>query len=120
MTGISTDYSGWTALPAANKTASQKEQLAGAAKQFEAIFVRQMLASARKADLGGDDLFGNSAVDTFREMQDSQFADIAAQTGTLGLAKQLENHLSRFIDGGKPAAPAATTATTAATTDKKA
>ena len=70
------------------------ERLSGAAKQFEAIFVRQMLAAARQSKLG-DDAFGGQGVDTFRQMQDDRFADIAASTGALGLAKMIEAQLSR-------------------------
>lgn len=89
-----------------------KAKLSGAAKEFEAIFVRQMLAAARKAN-PGEDLFGSSATDTFREMQDSQLADLMTKTGTLGLAKQIEAHMARLVDpaGANPVAP---------TTDKKA
>lgn len=82
--------------------ASEREQLSAAARQFEAIFVRQMLASARKADFGGEDLFGGQALGTFREMQDNHFADVTAQTGALGFAAQIEAQIARFL----PAAPA--------------
>lgn len=82
---------------AVSAPAGSREQLAKAAKDFEAIFVRQMLASARKAgDALGEDLFSNDAMQTFRDMQDSRLADTMAQTGTLGLAKQIEAHLARF------------------------
>lgn len=74
----------------------EREQLAAAAKQFEAIFVRQMLAAARKADFG-ESLFGSEAMDTFREMQDERFAEIAAQRGALGLASQIEAQLARHL-----------------------
>jgi flagellar protein FlgJ len=77
------------------KAPSDREKLAQAAKQFEAIFVRQMLASAHAAKLGGDDpLFGGQALDTFRQMQDEHFADIAANSGALGFAKSLETQLA--------------------------
>lgn len=99
MTGISAQYTGWTAGKGISAKDTDREKVAGVARQFEAIFVRQMLASARKADLGGDDLFGSGgAIDTFREMQDSQFADIMANKGTLGLAKQIEVHLAKFAE----------------------
>ena len=75
---------------------SQREQLGEAAKQFEAIFVRQMLAAARKTDFGSD-MFGDQAMDTFRQMQDEHFADVAAQTGALGLATMIEAQLARFL-----------------------
>lgn len=72
---------------------TDRERLADAAKQFEAIFVRQMLASARKADFG-DPLLGGQALETFKTMQDERFADIAAKSGALGIAKSIEAQLS--------------------------
>ena len=79
----------------------EREQLAGAAKAFEAIFVRQILAAARQTDFGGD-LFGGQSLDTFRQMQDDRFADIASQSGAFGIAKMIEAQLARSIpaDGG--------------------
>ena len=77
---------------------TDREQLAAAARQFEAIFVRQMLAQARKADFG-EPLFGGQALDTFRTMQDEHFADIAGKSGALGLAAQIEAQLARFVGG---------------------
>lgn len=80
---------------------TERERLAEAARQFEAIFVRQMLASARKADLGGDELFGGKGDQTFREMRDARFAETAAETGSLGLAATIEAQLARFV-GPRP------------------
>lgn len=77
---------------------TDRDKLAAAARQFEAIFVRQMLAQARKADFG-EPLFGGQALDTFRTMQDEHFADIAGKTGALGLASQIEAQLARFVGG---------------------
>lgn len=71
----------------------EREQLATAAKAFEAIFVRQILATARKTDFGGE-LFGGQSLDTFRQMQDERFADLASQTGAFGIAKIIEAQLS--------------------------
>ena len=72
-------------------------RLREAAQAFEAIFVRQMLAAAGKADFGGNDLFGSSAEDTFRELRDAQFADIAARNGSLGIAEALEAQLAAHL-----------------------
>ncbi len=77
---------------------SDRARLSVAAKQFEAIFVRQMLSAARAAKLG-DDAFGGSGVDIFREMQDARFADIAAESGALGLAKTIEAQLAALLGG---------------------
>jgi flagellar protein FlgJ len=98
-----------TATPAAAgltlgpKAATDREKLTGAAKQFEAIFVRQMLASARASSVDKDGLFGQMD-QTFVQMRDERFAEIASNTGALGLAKQIENHLAALL----PAATAKT------------
>ena len=84
----------------AARPADQRADLARAAKQFEAIFVRQMLAAARKASLG-EGLFDNSSVEQFQSMQDAQFADIVAERGGLGLGKTIEQQLSQQLDGGR-------------------
>jgi len=76
---------------------SDREQLKEASKQFEAIFVRQMLAAARKTDFDNDGLFDNQAMETFRQMQDEKFADTAAQTGAFGLASVIEAQLARHL-----------------------
>ncbi len=70
----------------------ERARLAVAARQFEAIFVRQMLAAARKSDLGGNLLSGEGEK-TFRQMQDEHFADLAASKGAFGLAGMIEAQL---------------------------
>ena len=74
-----------------------REELAAAAKQFEAIFVRQMLAEARKSSFDSGGLFSSGAMDTFRQMQDERFADIASERGSFGLAKMIEARLAPFL-----------------------
>jgi flagellar protein FlgJ len=89
---------GTTTAPTASTGANARDQLAGVAKQFEAIFLRQMLASARKTDLAGEDgIFSSEAMGTFRQMQDERYADIASDTGAFGLAKMIEAQLARFL-----------------------
>jgi peptidoglycan hydrolase FlgJ len=80
----------------------QRKDLAAAAKAFEAIFVRQMLAAARKTDFG-DSTFDSQAMQTFRQMQDERFAEIASERGSLGLARIIEARLARFVDPPAPA-----------------
>ena len=94
MTPVSAPLLATRSLSASHGT--DRERLASAAKAFEAIFVRQMLSAARQAGFG-DSLIGGQGLDTFRSMQDSQFADMTAQTGTLGLAKQIEVQLARHL-----------------------
>jgi flagellar protein FlgJ len=75
------------------KPADQKAELDKAATQFEAIFIRQMLAAARKASLS-DGLFDSSATEQFQTMQDSNYADLMSQHGGLGLAGTIARQLS--------------------------
>jgi peptidoglycan hydrolase FlgJ len=87
-----------SAIPA---NASQREQLREAAQAFEAIFVRQLLSTARAADFGGDELFGGAGDETFTEMRDAHFADVAAKSDMIGLAAQIEAQLARFTQGAE-------------------
>lgn len=103
MTSIDTSLSaaaiaGTTTTTGTAARPSEREQLGEVARQFEAIFVRQMLSAARKADFG-EEIFGGQAMDTFRQMQDERFADIASQTGTFGMAQMLEAQLARYLPG---------------------
>lgn len=75
-----------------------RAELREAAQQFEAILLRRMLASARTTDFGGSELFGKSD-DTFREMRDARFAEVAAGTGQLGFAAAIERQLAQRLPG---------------------
>lgn len=97
MTAISAPLLATGSLPQSHGT--DRASLAKAAQQFEAIFVRQMLAAARKSEFGGD-LLGGQGLDTFRQMQDEHFADLAAQQGSFGLGKMIEGHLAAQLDAG--------------------
>ena len=59
--------------------------------------MRQMLSAARQAGFGDSLTGGGQGLETFRAMQDSHFADLAAQTGALGLARQIEAQLARHL-----------------------
>ena len=76
---------------------NDRAQLKEASKKFEAIFIRQMLAAARKTDFDKDGLFDGQGMDTFRQMQDERFADIASQTGAFGLGATIEAQLARNL-----------------------
>jgi peptidoglycan hydrolase FlgJ len=65
--------------------------IAQTAKQFEAIFLRQMIAAMRAPSLG-DDIFGSDASNQFRDMADARLAD--AMAGKFGIAALLEKQLA--------------------------
>ena len=105
MTGIVS-----TGISLASKAIDPK-QLKAAARQFEAVFLRQMISSMRSAGLG-DELFGSSAGEQFRDMSDARLADDMAEKG-FGIGDLL---LRQFMARAQPpetaaADPAAAVAT---------
>ncbi|MDZ3831851.1 MAG: rod-binding protein [Sphingopyxis sp.] len=69
-----------------------------AAEAFEAVILRQLMASMRQAKLG-DDIFGSSATDNFREMADAKTADSLAAMRQFGIADMVERQF-RGLGGG--------------------
>lgn len=86
MTGISSVLSG------PPKGGAASTPIKNAARQFEAIFLRQMIASMRGPSLG-EDLFGSDASNQFRDMSDARLADSMA--GKFGIATMLERQLTK-------------------------
>lgn len=69
-------------LPAATDPMREK------AKEFEAVFLNVMLASAFEG-LGEDDEFSSQATDTWRSLQVEQFAKAISESGGIGIADQI-------------------------------
>lgn len=80
-------------------------ELKAAAKQFEAIFIRQMIGSMRTAKLA-DDILGSDAGNQFREMADARTADSLADKGSFGIAEMLVKQLGARMKTATPAADA--------------
>lgn len=95
-----------TSTPTTAATA-QKAALAKVAKDFEAVFLRQMIGSMRQATLA-DGTFDSSASDQFRDMQDSRLADSMAAGGGFGVAQLLLKQFEANPGTAPVAAPAAT------------
>ena len=93
-------------------TEAQRNALRGAAQQFEAVFLRQMIGSMRQAHLA-DDAFGSQATEQFRDMSDANLADSMSHQGVFGIAQML---LAQF-DRHAAAAPATPVAPGAAAAD---
>lgn len=78
---------------AAPATPSPESQaLRKAAQRFEAIFLREMIASMRKAQLA-EDVFGSSATNNFRELGDARLADSMAENSSFGIADLIEQQM---------------------------
>lgn len=100
MTSISARSTGpvATSQPAV-PAGSSNEDLRKAAQAFEAIFLRQLLSSARAADFGGEDLIGGPGVEQFEAMRDEHFADVASRQGVFGLAAAIERQVAATLPG---------------------
>lgn len=79
--------------PAGAPGGGNAADLRKAAEAFEAVILRQMLATMRSAKLG-DDIFGSSATDTFREMGDARMAESIASMRQFGIADMVERQFS--------------------------
>jgi flagellar protein FlgJ len=64
-----------------------------AAQGFEAVFLRELIGSMRKAKLA-EDALGSGATDNFREMADARTADSIATLGQFGIAAMIEKQLA--------------------------
>lgn len=84
-----TPISSVRATPAPAAAGGGDGGLRKAAEAFEAVILRQLLASMRQAKLG-DDIFGSSATDNFREMADAKTADSIAAMRQFGIADMVE------------------------------
>ena len=99
---LAIDTQGLDQLKLQSKQAPDKA-IAGAAKQFEAMFLGMIMKSMREAS-PQDGLFDSEATKMYTGMLDQQFAQQMAKRGT-GLADAITRQLSR---GAMPAEPAAT------------
>jgi len=72
--------------------AQPADRLAESARQFEAVFLRQLIAAMRAPSLG-DALFGSDAGNQFRDLSDARLADSMA--GKFGIAAMLEKQLAQ-------------------------
>ena len=70
------------------KLSSDSTSLNEAAERFEALFLSQMLKSARAAKLS-EDIMGNNATDTYYAMMDNELAEKLSQAGNFGIAEAL-------------------------------
>ena len=79
------------------KLSPERLELREAAQGFEAIMVRKMLETARESVWAEDAPLTGNGMKQYKTMRDEHFADIAAQTGTLGFARSIEEQLAQFV-----------------------
>ncbi|MBL9137176.1 MAG: rod-binding protein [Verrucomicrobiales bacterium] len=78
-----------------NPRLSEREKVEEAARQFEAVLLRQILTEARKTIIKSDDGSESSSTEIYQDMINQQLADAISQSGSFGLAQSLEGQLTR-------------------------
>ncbi len=71
----------------------QDPELRKAAEGFEAVFIRQVIGSMRKAQLANE-MFGSTATENFCEIADAKTAESMAKLGQFGIADLVYRQLS--------------------------
>ena len=82
--------------PADNDTKDSPQRIEGAAKQFEALLIGQMLRSARDAAADDDDDSDNEST-TMLDVADQQFSQLLANNGGFGMAKMIVSGLNQGV-----------------------
>jgi flagellar protein FlgJ len=87
-----TDLGGFTSLKAAARR-NDPDSVRKAAQQFEALFMQQMLKSARAANLG-DDVLGGGQTEFYQDLFDQQMALHLSSGKGMGLADVLVRQIA--------------------------
>lgn len=87
----------------------EADRVAEAARQFEAVLLRQILAAARKTVIKADESNGTARSEIYDDMVNTQLAEAISRSGDFGLARSLQVQLAREATrpGGPAAAPGA-------------
>ncbi|MCI8377248.1 MAG: hypothetical protein HFH72_01865 [Lachnospiraceae bacterium] len=68
---------------------SSDEELMNVCKNFEAYFVQKIIEQAKKSIAGEDEEEQGEYMKYFGDMRNEQYANIIAESGSVGLAQQL-------------------------------
>ncbi|MCT4579076.1 MULTISPECIES: rod-binding protein [Donghicola] len=89
-------YSATTNVTSAS---TKHQQLKEATQAFEALFMQQVMKTARETSLG-EDLLGGSSVDTMQSLLDEKMTQIGASHTGLGIGAALYKQFAQFVPGG--------------------
>lgn len=80
---------------AKNPNVTESEKIGEAARQFEAVLVRQILSAARKTVIRSGLEQESAATDIYQDMVNAQLAEAITGSGGLGLARSLQVQFHR-------------------------
>jgi peptidoglycan hydrolase FlgJ len=78
---------------AMNSSISDSEKVGQACRQFEAVFLRQILQEARKTVISSSTNHDSAISGIYGDMVNNQLADSISRSGAFGLAKSLQTQL---------------------------
>ena len=81
------------------RQSSGQQQLSEVAEQFEALFVKSILSSARSAQLA-DPLLNSGGLKTFNSMLDQEYATALSKRESLGIADALVRQFEHRVSNG--------------------
>ena len=94
MSRFQADTAAGADAAARSRSSKSDEALREVAREFEALFVKQMLSSMRQTlDPGSDMLYGGISQDIFEDMLYEEYAKVMAKTGSLGIAELVYGQL---------------------------
>lgn len=88
---------------AGNKALTEKQKIAEASRQFEAIMLRQILSESQKPVITSEFTDNSTAAGIYQDFITNTLADSISKSGTLGFAKVFEKQLTPHV---KPSASA--------------
>jgi len=91
---------------AANPNVSDKDKVAEACRQFEAVLLRQILQETRKTVIASSETPDSNVTGIYNDMVNNQLADSISRSGEFGLAKSLQAQLVHQVLPGVDAARA--------------
>ena len=82
---------------AKNSHLTEDQKVAEAARQFEAILLRQILSETQKTVIQSKYSDNSTAASIYHDMVTQQLADSISKSGNLGLARTLQRQLTRQL-----------------------
>jgi Rod binding domain-containing protein len=79
---------------AGNSSLSEKQKIAEASRQFEAMLLRQILSEAQKPVITSEFTDNSTAAGIYQDFIVNQMSDSLSKSGALGFAKIFEQQLS--------------------------
>ena len=89
---------------ATNRQLTEQQKTAEAARQFEALLLRQILADTQKPVIQSKFTDNSTAGGIYRDMVSNQLADSISKSGSFGLAKMFEQQLGSHRPPSAPPA----------------